>query len=245
MKFDVRVNFQKTQKELNAVKDKRYPKAVARATSVLTTKAAELIRQRTRNAFDLKSDWIPRGIRSFPYGNQQINRAAQEYRMRGNIVGSVRTPKQQDFMRGHEHGATRTRHHRGGKKQFEFDTTGLLAVPGSFLKNKGKGWKGSRGYGVNKKWRPGTLISKMSKTPRIKTNSRALKPFFMKNKKGNPMIVRRNGIGKKGQIEVLYNYIPQAKIAPNWEFKETADKYVRRAYKHTLVKEWRRMERGR
>ena len=107
----------------------------------------------------------------------------------------------------------------------------------------GKGWKGSSGYGVKKKWQPKTLIDQIGKT-RKRVTKRTKRPFFIKGKGGMPILAIRKGKGKKGQIHFLYSYVNKANVRPRWEFEETADKYVRRAYATVLKKEWNRMMRG-
>lgn len=221
-----------------------WPKAVTKAFGELAEKGASSVRGLTRRRFKLHSEFIPRGIRSYPRTPVQESRAAHALKKYGDMNAAVflrgsRSPSNSlEFMAHHEYGE-----HRRPKDKY-------IAIPMAGLKSKA--YKTGRGR-VKGRWKPAELLKTFSQRGskfdgRTTTNKGMnLGPpkgrvpgsaFIISSRRGDPLIARRRVRGRKthGQLEFLYILKRGADIRGGWGFVDEVYSSVRSHYDGVITK---------
>lgn len=234
---NITLELQSFQTALALYFDKSYPEATARGFGEVARRARNAIRERTRQVYDLHSDFIPRGIWSTPDREVQIRAAARSFAKYGDLEAAVflrpangKEKNSLKFMIPHETGEAKT---PKGK---------ALAIPAQGL----EGYQSKTGSGATKKaYRPAQLLSgynsgkstlpaavvaDMINNPSSHNpNNRKGQPFIIKSSKGVALLVRRKS-GNRLPLDVLYSFKPRAQIRSDWEFETTVRTDVLQQY---------------
>lgn len=200
---------------LSRIEKEQHPFAFAKSITDVAQGAVESVQSRTRQAFDLKTEFIPKGIR-------RTSAKKSEIKSMGRTKAVIFTQKRiSGFMPIHEEGGDRDPYSSGGK-----DKGVSFAIPSEM---QGERMETKTGK-TKKRFKPGELLKNYrGRTtfgrPRGKAG-RKRGPFIIHGKKSNvPMIVRRRG-KKRYPLEILYIFTNRAKYKPEWEFEETVQNYV-------------------
>ena len=195
----------------------KWPEAVARGFGALARMARDKMRDRTRQVFDLHTDYIPQAIRSTPDNSSQISAAARAFGKYGDLQASVYLRggsgnKSMEFMLPHETGEDKV------------PQAGSLAIPSTDL----EGYSFRTGRGATKRaWKPGKLLEIYNQTNHGKERRMEKRAgsvgaaFVMQTNKG-PMVARRKG----KDLQFLYSFKERADIKPVWDFEDTIVQYV-------------------
>jgi hypothetical protein len=223
----VKLEFDKAaaMRGLSEVERKHFPFAYAKSLTEVAKKAQEAVQQRTRQAFELHSEFIPRGI-----AIQSAKKS--DFKKYGYAESAVFTKNRiSSFMPIHEEGGVRNPSAHGEGR----DKGVALAVPGMGLNKYNRKTRTGR---TKKRWKPGTLLdagrphskSRTRRTRQIGRGGRKGKPFIITGRNsGVPMIVRRVG-KKRYPLEVLYIFSRKAKIKGGWQFEDTVSKVANREF---------------
>lgn len=233
---DIEVDIRDFVRDAKRLARHNYPMAVAKGFRALGFKGREAAQDRSRVAFKLHSDYIPRGILSVPYSAAQVRKGAKSIRKYHDILAMVfvrssTSPKRSlDFL---------TLHEEGGIKRSQ-DGSGLVATPGSDISNYN--YRTSRGR-VSKRWRPsGKLLEEYFKKGPNKRGSKIhgrkkgkQKPaaFLLKVRNDSVMVARRL-TGKRRPLEFLYAMKKTTVIKKTFHMEDTVQAVVRRDYRRIL-----------
>lgn len=219
--IQVSVDYKATAKQLDDIGREQLPFAFAAALTKTAVAAQKQVQNRTKKAFQIHSDFIPKGIKIKPAFKAEIKRF-------GFTTAAVLTaPIISQWMPLHETGDDK-RSVRGRK----------LAVPEAGLLNQNP--KTGRGA-IKASQKPGALLRRMDKAqakPKKRGKGKLPSlPFMMHGKRsGNTLIVQRWGPGR-GDIRTLYQFQPRAQISPRWAFEETVRRVAMRAFPAYLDRE--------
>jgi len=204
-----------TIRDLNRIERVQLPFVLAKTLTQTARGAAQAGRIRTRKAFDLHGEFIPKGIRFRPASKSDLLRF-------GFIESDVHTAERiSTFMPIHERGGIRKPTAGAGR-----DKGRAFAIPGEDLRERSFRTRSGR---VRKRWRPGTLLQGYSRKraergPRSgRTNRR--KAFVRRGRGGVPLVLRRRG-PKRYPLERLYIFEPQVKIDADWGLEQAVRRYV-------------------
>lgn len=217
--FKNRIEIGDTIRDIKRLHGKEWPMAIAKMFSHLSKDSQVVAVARTRNVFELHSEYIPRGIRNIPSTEAQINQSAKSLAKHFDMFAAVYLRGAHDQKKSLEFMA----HHETGKKRdansswTSLANNEYLAMPGSAYKSGKKGKVRSetktRSGRVRKKYTPTALLSRFSeagsiytggttrtpKYPGRRPNGRAKipgAPFIIKSRQtGRPVIVRRTQRG--------------------------------------------------
>lgn len=209
-------DYKTAKKDLDDLQKEQLPFAFAKTLTRVAKIAQVNVQARTRQYFELNSEFIPRGIGIIPAKKSDI-------KSMGHASSSVITKDRiSTFMPIHETGGIRNPSPFGGSH----DKGRALAIPGKHLASRS--YKTATGK-IRKRWKPSTLLdkgrphskSRTRKTRNVTRGGRKGVPFIINGaRSGVPMIVRR--IGKKRYpLEILYVFTSKAKIPSGWRFEET------------------------
>lgn len=180
----------------------------------MAQKAAEAIRQKTRRTFDLKTEFIPKGI-----GIQSAKKA--DVKM-GRASSAVFTkPLISGFMPVHEEGGTRkpTAHSGAG------DKGRVLTIPSEQLETKSYRTKSGA---VKKRYKPSTLLQQK------KGGGRKKLAFVIRGSHSGVPIIARRRTKERYPLEILYVFSRRAKYRPVWEFEDTVRASVYQTFRRTF-----------
>lgn len=215
------IDYKETAKQLDALAREQLPFAFASALTKTAVAAQKQVQNRTRKAFHLHSEFIPKGIRIKP----ALKREIQRYGFTSSQV--LTAPIVSNWMPLHETGEDK-RSARGRK----------LAVPGAALLAQDP--KTARGAMKASK-KPGALLAKADKArarpkPPGKGRLPSL-PFVMRGtRSGNTLIVQRYG-RERGELRTLYQFQARASISPRWAFEETVRHVAIKAFPAFFARE--------
>ena len=198
----IKVFSEKTLRSLTKLEQSQHPFVFAKALTLVAEGSAEKVRKRMRLAYDLKTEFIPKGVRRTMAKKSDI-------KSKGKASSVVFTMDKIGFMGTHEDGSTRTPH-SGGRD----DKGRSIAIPGKEFLNKFYTKSGR----TKKTFKPQTLLTNFSRTKGTKRGAysgtrRRLAFVVRSKKKGTPMIVRRR-TQKRLPLEVLYVFSKKAKFKP-------------------------------
>ena len=206
-------------RDLATIADRKNRFAIARTLTDSAADARDQVKRQTRRVFDLKTDWILKGIRSTT--------------ARKNDLES-RVYSKDDFLKLQE---------TGGHKTAE--TGGPLAIPGKSITDR----RTSRGKIRRRDWAatllsgvPKSISSAASEAG--KQGGRGNK----KRGNARPFVVERGGRrfvvrsdkrprgSNRGTPVLVYNFEQRARIRPKWKFEETARTRFGRVYSRNYYK---------
>jgi hypothetical protein len=212
--MNVQVKSDKTLKAMKLFNAKQFPFAYAKALTETAEAGVQAGRQRTRDEFDLHTEFVPKGI-----AKQSAKKADVK---RGRATAVVFTKDRiSSFMPIHEYGGTRkpaaTKQHDKGRR---------LTIPGKGLPKTADTKTGKR----KKRWIPSHLLHE--------SNAKR-KPFIVRGKNsGMPVIVRR--ISKQPYpLEVLYVMARRAGYGRTWHLEDavrgSVEKKFQRIFRKNLL----------
>lgn len=206
-----------TFQALSSLEQSQHPFAFAKALTYIAGMAAAAVRDKTRDEFDLKTEFIPRGVRRLPAKKSELKST-------GKTTAAVFTMDKMGFMTIHEEGGEREPFASGGR-----DKGKTFALPGVDMGEKML----TRTGRTKKRFTPKELLenyrpSKEGK-PRGKA-SRRRAPFIIRARgSGVPMIVRRQSTTRY-PLEVMYIFTTRASYKPVWDFEETVTAVVEKHF---------------
>jgi hypothetical protein len=238
--IQIKWNKEETLAHLSWIERDQYPFAHAKALTRVAQEAAEKVREETRKKFELKTDFIPKGIAIKSAKKQDIVSG-------GSATSAVFTRERiGTFMPRHEEGGVRVagNDEMGGGS----DTGRVLAIPGKgragseFATSKsararletasGKIKSSKTPHELLKDYKPGE-----KRTRAVSRGGRKGQPFIIKGRNsGIPMIVRRVG-KKRYPLEILYIFRPRASYKATWSFVDTVVEYVDKNYERIFKEE--------
>lgn len=250
--FKTRIDMTDMLADLTKLYGKGWPKMLAHYIADMADDAEQAGELRTRQEFDLHSEYIPRGIKSTPSTPAQIKKVEKSLSKYYDGFGAVYLRGSSDpkrslgFMVDHEVGFKRDpqsvwRSANGDK---------YIAQPAEGIKSKAYRTQTGR---IKKRWRPSTLLehfdrsgsryehgtTKTNKYPNRSNKARLPgKAFVIKGKSGRPVVARSISRGSKssgGKLEILYTLHREARINPVWRFEDTVISAAKRTQKRTAI----------
>lgn len=225
--------------------DHDWPRAVVEGFSELAEKGRDDSRALAARHFDLRSPFIPSGIRSTPNSAAQKAAAAHALKKYGDMNAAVFLRGASDPRKSLEFAA----HHATGETRGAQDK--YIAVPMKGV--KAKGFRTAKGR-VRKRWKPAQLLKHFNATGSVYTGvttqgRRKLgykgkgrkipgKAFMIRSKRGEPLIARRISRGPKGSknLEFLYILKTKARIQEKWGFVDGVYRSVGHRYSGVITK---------
>lgn len=214
---------------LSALEKDQFPYALAKTLTEIASMAVRAVQARTRQAFKLHGEFIPRGIARTPAKKGDVKRLGI-----GTTIVYTK-PLISGWMPVHEIGGVRTPEAKSGGQ----DKGRSLAIPARDVKSKS--YRISVGR-VRKRWQPVTLLQgysarrNTSYAGMIKTGrgGRKGKAFITRTQGSDtPMIVRRKGKGRY-PLELLYLFSARAVYKRSWDFEKTVADVVERRFADRL-----------
>jgi len=210
------------ESQLKALERDHFPFALAKTLTEVSNLAVQAVRAETRQKFDLKTEFIPRGI-SRTY--------AKKSDVRNKGVGTTvvfTKPVISGWMPVHETGGTRTPHGSGSN-----DKGQAFTVPGRDI---GKYSTKTATGATRKRWKakellkaysgrrlPASVYAQVVQGRVLKRKSDA---FIIKGRaSGVPMIVRRL-TSERMPLEILYVFTRRATYKGVWDFAKTVEDVV-------------------
>lgn len=190
---------------------RKIPESIVTGVANTASRARDLIRFRTKQVFNLHSDYIPNSIRSIPDPAKPSAIAAATK----GLMGRHHDFKAAVYLRGHSDPKKNldfmVLHETGGRKR---PVKGrALAIPGSDIRQY-SGFKTTRGQ-VRSRWKPSNLLQDYNlkrKIVRVKKNKKVSKSF----------IIGRSIARWRGEnMEFLYQFARSALIKARWGFVST------------------------
>jgi hypothetical protein len=220
-----------TRRGLSDIQLEQFPYALAKTLTEIAKGATEAVRKRTREAFKLHGEFIPRGV-SFTSAKKSDIRATGE-----GTTAVFTKPLISGFMPIHEEGGVRTPN-SGGEGS---DRGRALSQPGQTLLTKA--YRTGTGR-VRKRWKVSTLlqgyigkrrgVSLTGGLTRTTRGGRKGQPFVIRSKGSDvPIVVRRAGV-KRYPLELLYIFSKRARYKPSWRFEQTVADVVDRRFQSRL-----------
>lgn len=213
-----------------------YPQAVSMFTHILATKVEIAEHRQIRADLDLKSNWIPRNIKGFPRTRGQRRKIEKDILRSHQFIASVSGSERIAFMTGHNEGMTRRT-----QADWTFGPdriTNMLAIPSKDLQQKNYATKTGK---IRDRWYPTTLLKNWQGKNGPKPNKNRKTAFLMKVNNMH-MIARRKSKRSGGGIEVLWFFVPQAKIKKDWYFDEAGERAIQRHYRNAMVRAWKKLK---
>jgi len=212
------------RRSLSSLERDQFPFALAKTLTDIAGKAVEGVKSKTRQQFNLHSEFIPRGIsRSYARKSDVKNKGV------GTTVVFTK-PIISGWMPVHEGGGVRTANSGGGGGGT--DKGKYLAIPAADLLQRA--YKTGTGK-TRKRWKPGTLMANYRKARNVSMSGgltrstrggRKGAPFVIRAKNsGTPMIVRRKGV-QRYPLELLYIFSRRSKFKPVWGFEKKVNQLV-------------------
>lgn len=227
---------EETARGLKQIQLEQFPYALAKTLTEVAKGATEAVRKRTREAFKLHGEFVPRGV-AF------VSAKKSDIRATGIGTTAVFTkPLISGFMPIHEEGGTRTPN-PGGEGG---DRGRALSQPATTLLTKA--YRTSTGR-VRKRWKVSTLlqgykgkrrnVSMSGGLTRATRGGRKGQPFVIRGKGSDvPIVVRRASV-KRYPLELLYIFSKRAKYKPVWHFEQTVADVVDRRFQSRLERNLR------
>ena len=211
-----------TKRAFKKLEKRQWPFAMTKAITALATKSRDDVRKRTRQVFDLHTEFIPRNIKA-------KNASISQLKNTGTTEADVHMTDKIAFMSIHE---------KGGEKRAQ---GGALAVPAKDLESKN--FRTGRGS-VRSRWKVREILANNRKTfrnigggkIRVAPKGRKGKAFVAHGQtSGVGMVVRRKGRSRY-PLEYFYSFQDSVTIKPAWQFESTVRRRVRRSYNIELRK---------
>lgn len=215
----VRINTitQETYKALSDVEKQQFPYALAKTITEVAQIAVKMVQQRTRQEFDLKTEFIPKGI-------ARTSAKKSDIRTKGEGTSVIFTkPLISGFMPIHERGGVRRPVAKGSG-----DRGKALSIPArDVLKRSYRTGRGA----VRKQWKPSSLLEgyKQQRLPASvysqvilgkvrKTKGRA---FVTRLRSSGVAVIARRLTNYPMPIELLYVFSRRARYKGTWGFEKT------------------------
>ena len=242
--FSVKIDWNKeeTLAHLTWIERDQYPFAHAKALTRVAQESAEMVRKITKQKFELKTDFIPKGNKTKSAKKADIVRG-------GRATSVVFTAERiSTFMPKQETGGTRTP--GSGTMGGGSDKSKSLALPGKgvgasqFATSKLARRRLETASGkISKSKTPHALLKGFygkdsgNRTQQVKRGGRKGQPFIIRGRdSGIPMIVRR--VGKRNYpLEILYIFRSSASYKARWNMVETVTDYVHKNYERIFQEE--------
>lgn len=227
----VSVDADATLRDIRRIAGDQFPFAFAKGLTILAKMGKRAVQQQTRHEFNLKTEFIPRGI---------TIRAARksDVKTKARADAAVLTrPLISSFMPPHERGGVKRPGAYGGAS----DKGRMLALPGRDLRKSAYQTKTGR---VKKRWRVGTLLKNYNQLgPREAAGLRGSRkrfgprtPFIVRSSRsGQALVVRRRSLRQRRPLEILYILVPSARIPSHWKFEPTVRLIVRANYVRVIA----------
>lgn len=226
----LKVDSRATLKAMAEISQRQFPFAFARGLTILAKAGKKAAQDRTRSQFKIKTEFIPQGI------TIQAARKA-ELKARGRTNAYVLTkPRISTFMPAHESGALKT----PGAFSGGSDKGRMLAVPARGLLRQPYRTKTGK---VKKRFRPTELLKRYNQLrPEDAARVRGSRsrfgprtPFLIRSKEGNRLLlVRRLSTKNRYPLDVLYTFMPAARIPARWRFHPAVQKVVQVQYTRVM-----------
>lgn len=200
-----------------------WPTAIVDGVSNAAIDCKRAVQAHIMNTFDLKSQYLLKGVRCYPETSNQKNISQRVLKSKGHfeaaiyLRGSFDPKKSLQFLAEHEFGVVR-----------EAKLKKNISVPQKMLKKYA--YKTTSGK-IRKRWKPGgDLLEKYrtGQTSRATTKqkgkrkySRLPSPAFIISVGNKPYIVRRiarGGKNNRGKLEFLYALFPSIRIKKRMQF---------------------------
>jgi hypothetical protein len=237
----IKWNKKETLAHMSWIERDQYPFAHAKALTRVAQESAEMVRKKSRETFELKTDFIPKGVAVTSAKKADIVSG-------GRATSSVFTKERiGSFMVKQEIGGERKA--TGASIGGGGDSGKSLAIPGKgvagsqfstsklararFMSSSGK---------ILKRFTPTELLKGTVQSTPKKTQRGGHKkaPFIIKGRQsGVPMIVRRIG-KKKYPLEILYIFRSSASYKARWGMIDTVVEYVNANYERIFKEELKR-----
>lgn len=218
------------------------PERIVRGVAITAERARDAVRHRTRQVFELNSEYIIKGIRSIPdptrakaiaSATRALTGKYRDFQAAVYLRGASDPKKSLAFMVVHETGGTR------------YPVSGRsLANPSRDL----KGYKFKTGKGrVKKSWKPKKLLEYYNRVGAAKAGSKRQTPrrgkpksFILKSAKGHGVMLARRKNRRTRKLEILYHFIKKADIDKRWGFVKTVKSTAHRHLTSDIVRELNR-----
>lgn len=208
------------RRSLSSLERDQFPFALAKTLTEIAGMAVIAVRKKTRQEFDLHTEFIPKGI---------TRTRAQKKDVKNKGIGETvvyTKPIISGWMPIHETGGNRKAHSGLGKDKGKY-----LTIPAQDLLKRA--YKTGSGK-ARKRWKPSTLLSQYKGRnvsysggmTRPTRGGRKGKPFIIRGKGSNvPIIVRRKGT-QRYPLELLYIFSRKARYKPVWGFEKVVEEIV-------------------
>lgn len=235
VRIELLTDVSKFIRSLGRIKD-RLVEAVILGFAKTAQRARDDVRQKTRSAFKLHSDYIPQSVRSIPDPSKAKALAAAAKGLRGKrhtfqgaiyLKGTNNPKKSLAFLVDHEIGTSRRPVH------------GQFAIPKEVRRYRFRGARGA----VLKRWSPRKILEYYNRVGSADYGSKRHGP----SRRGKPkafilrnQIVRRK-TNKSRELEILYTFSKQVRIRRRWGFVDTAHRSIRQNLTNDVVTEINRL----
>lgn len=218
---------------LTNLQKEQHPFAFAKSLTQVAEGAVLAVRSKMHREFDMKTEFIPKGVRRTPAKKSDIKNKGE-----GQAV--VFTMKGIDFFTLHEEGGYREIAISGGGA----DKGKAFAMPGS--RDMGDSMETSTGK-IRANYKPKRLLQNyegINNTKRRGTGKsgrgRPKEAFIIKHKTSKtPMIVQRRSKNRI-PLKILYVFTRRAKYKPTLQMEKTVTGYVVRAFPTIYKRNMRR-----
>ena len=230
----IKVYAKDTYRALSKIEKQQHPFALAKSITDVAEGAVEQVRVRTRQEFDLATNFVPRGVR-------KTSAKKRDVKNKGEATAVVFTmPIISGFMPIHEEGGARdpfrgrgVRSRPGGSSSR--DKGKYFTIPSKMIEKKAYTGSGK----VKKRFLPGQLLKNYQKSKGRNLGKGT--PMIVRKRIGKrtPFIIRAGGAPKnekrRRELEILHIFTTRASYKPVWDFEETVVAYVKRAF-NTIYK---------
>jgi hypothetical protein len=224
----IKVISEETRRQLTAIEKEQFPFALAKTLTDVANMAVIAVQKRTRQEYDLKTEFIPKGIGRTVAKKKDIKTTGV-----GTTVIYTK-PIISGWMPIHEVGGQRKPVASGSG-----DKGVSLTIPAQDLLKRA--YMTSTGA-VKKQYKAKVLllnykmrnVSHSGGLIRHSVGGRKGKAFIIRGKGSNVgMIVRRKG-KRRYPLEILYIFSRRARYRPTWRFEKTVEHIVDRRFEMML-----------
>jgi hypothetical protein len=227
MNLTVAINLKEFRKELDDIQNQQFPFAIAKTLTIVAQEAQRTLIGDLPRHFDLHSSWTAKGIRIDPAKKSDM-------KTKGQIESAVKDIDASMVKQETLGGRVRTSH---GKP-----VRGLNVIPETQARSKLLASSGR----IKPSMLPGRLLkgntnefavwNKVAKAgdknpfaPRGRKwgRHRKPKPFIMKSKHGNALLVAVRQGDERKPLTYLFVMSPRVQMHKRWDFKKTVEEYVR------------------
>lgn len=211
----VDVSYRDTLRQLEGVRREQFPFAYAMALTETARMGQTAGRLRTQQAFELHTEYIPRGIMVKNASKRELVQSG--YTQAEVFTSDGITP----FMALHETGGTK-RAVKGRR---------AISVPGRDFPDGAETVTGA----VKTQWKPAVMLKRYNATKHgtgAKKKRGRTDPFVLNTGRG-AFIVKRKG-PKRTPLEFLYTFSKTATITAKWGLYETVKRTAKKVFRRNL-----------